>query len=173
MFFSKMPRELYKQGYFRKFQECTQLVMRSESPLTVGERELIAAFVSGVNSCRHCHGAHKRVAVAFGMDEGIFEDLMVDIESAQMPAKLKPILRYVKKLTEAPSKMTPQDAADVFDAGWDEQALHDAIMVCALFNYFNRIMDGHGIEPHFSHEAAASVPDGVSTDAYSYVPVDA
>jgi AhpD family alkylhydroperoxidase len=37
-------------------------LMRGPSPLSPGERELIAAFVSGVNSCRYCHGAHSLVA---------------------------------------------------------------------------------------------------------------
>src|SRR5260370_34774303 len=46
-------------------------LMRGPSPLSVGERELIAAFVSGINSCRYCHGAHSLVARAFGIDEAV------------------------------------------------------------------------------------------------------
>jgi alkylhydroperoxidase family enzyme len=48
-------------------------------------------------------------------------------------------------LTLAPSRMTPADAQAVFDAGWDEQALHDAVSVCALFNLMNRLVDGLGL----------------------------
>lgn len=33
-------------------------LLRDPSPLTVAERELIAAYVSGINSCTYCHGAH-------------------------------------------------------------------------------------------------------------------
>jgi len=41
-----------------KLRPYGQRLMRGPSPLTPGQRELIAAFVSGVNSCRYCHGAH-------------------------------------------------------------------------------------------------------------------
>lgn len=73
--------------------------MRGPSTLTLGERELIAAFVSGVNSCRYCHGTHARVAHGFGVDDGVFASLMDDIDRAPVEARLKPILRYVRKLT--------------------------------------------------------------------------
>ena len=37
------------------------------------------------------------------------------------------------------------DAEAVFAAGWDERALHDAVLVCALFNFMNRMVEGLGI----------------------------
>ena len=30
-------------------------------------------------------------------------------------------------------------------AGWEEQALHDAVAVCGLFNLMNRLVEGLGI----------------------------
>lgn len=40
--------------------------------------------------------------------------------------------------------MVEADAAAVYDAGWDEQALFDAVSVCALFKLMNRIVEGSG-----------------------------
>jgi uncharacterized peroxidase-related enzyme len=120
-------------------------LMRGPSPLTPGERELIAAFVSGVNSCRYCHGAHSLVARAFGVDEAVLVASLDHIEIAPVDARLKPILRYVRKLTETPSRMTAADAAAVYDAGWNDEALLHAIAVCAYFNNMNRLVEGTGI----------------------------
>jgi uncharacterized peroxidase-related enzyme len=120
-------------------------LMRGPSPLTPGERELIAAFVSGVNSCRYCHGAHSLVARAFGVDEAALGASLDDITVAPIDARLKPILRYVRKLTETPSRMTAADAAAVYDAGWNDEALLHAIAVCAYFNNMNRLVEGAGI----------------------------
>src|SRR5262249_61623663 len=53
---------------------------------------------------------------------------------------------FVKKLTLTSTRMTRADADAVFGAGWDEAALHSAIAVCCLFNFMNRLVDGHGIE---------------------------
>jgi len=33
----------------------------------------------------------------------------------------------------------------VLAAGWEEQALHDAVAVCGLFNMMNRLVEGLGI----------------------------
>ena len=43
---------LYRKEFFgRPFSQLTQQVMRGESPWSVGEREMFAAFVSRLNQC--------------------------------------------------------------------------------------------------------------------------
>ncbi len=121
-------------------------LLRDRSPLTVAERELIAAYVSGLNACAYCHGAHRVAASVFGVDETLFDALMEDADKSAVDEKLKPILAYVRKLTLTPARMTEADATRVYAAGWEEQALFDAISVCALFNFMNRIVEGSGIK---------------------------
>jgi len=124
----------------------TQDLLRGPSPFSVAERELIAAYVSGLNQCQFCHGAHSKVAAGLGVDRGLFAKLLDDVDRAPVAEKLKAVLRYVKTLTLAPSRLTQADADAVFAAGWDEQALGDAVAICALFNLYNRIVEGHGIK---------------------------
>ena len=120
-------------------------LMRGPSPLTPGERELIAAYVSGVNSCRYCYGSHSLLARGFGIDEGVFKNLMDDVDLAPVDPRLKPTLRYVRKLTETPNRMTEADADAVYQAAWSDGALLHAVAVCADFNNMNRIVEGTGI----------------------------
>jgi uncharacterized peroxidase-related enzyme len=124
----------------------TQDLLRGPSVFTVAERELIAAYVSGLNQCQFCHGAHAAVAADLGVDKSLFAALLDDVDRAPVADKLKPVLRYVKTLTLAPSRLTQADADAVFAAGWDEQALGDAVAICALFNLYNRLVEGHGIK---------------------------
>lgn len=121
-------------------------LLRDPSPLTVAERELIAAYVSGLNSCTYCHGAHVVAAQSFGIDRSLFDGLMQDIGTSEVEEKLKPLLEYVRKLTLTPAMMSDHDAEKVYAAGWEEQALFDAVSVCALFNFMNRIIEGSGIK---------------------------
>lgn len=123
-----------------------EALLRGASPLSVGERELIAGFVSGLNACSYCHGVHEGVAREFGMPAELMAALLADIETAAIDARMKPVLRYVKKLTLTPARLTQADADAVFAAGWNEQALYDAISVCALFNFMNRLVEGLGIK---------------------------
>lgn len=127
--------------------QYTEQVMRTPSPLSRGERELIAAYVSGLNQCRYCHGTHTAFAEAHGLDPDMLKAILDDLEGAPVGRKLMALLSYCKKLTETPSRLTLADAQAVKDAGWPEAALEDAVHVTALFNYYNRLMDGHGITP--------------------------
>ena len=129
----------------RPMNQYLQAVMRGPSPLSEGERETIAAYCSALNACDYCHGVHSQVAAEFGVAETLVTDLLADFDKADVDDKLKPILRYVGKLTLTPSKMTPADAASVYEAGWDETALFSAVAVCAAFNNMNRLVEGVGI----------------------------
>lgn len=151
-FFNSFPEESEVGDVYRfdpriwdHFRQFSRELMRGQSPLTYGERELIAGFVSGLNACEFCHGAHTAAAIAFGFPDDLMPSLLDDIESAPVDNKLKPILRFVKKLTVTPAKMVQADADAVFDAGWDERALHDAIGVAARYSMVNRLIQGHGI----------------------------
>lgn len=127
--------------------ELTQEVMRTgKCNFTSQERELIAAFSSGTNNCTFCFNTHKVTAEAFGVDEGLLGSLLEDIEGSSIDNKFKPVLRYVKKLTESPSRMVQADVDAIFEAGWDENDFHFIVMICALFNFYNRLMDGYGVE---------------------------
>ena len=162
-FISSLPDDAVLLHVFRAFPETAkplleyhEVLLRGPSPLSVAERELIAAYVSGLNACNYCHGVHEATARAFGVPDGLLADLLADVSAAPVDEKLRPLLRYVGKLTKSPSRMTRQDANEVFAAGWDDRALHDAVAVCALFNFMNRFVDGLGIEAGPEYFAAAS-----------------
>ena len=73
--------------------------------------------------------------------------MLKDLETADVEARLRPLLRFVRKLTLTPAQMTQADAAAVFDAGWDEKGLHDAIAVTARMYFMQRLVEGHGFAP--------------------------
>ena len=121
-------------------------IMRGASELSTAEKELIAAYVSGLNACQFCFGAHKAVAANFGVEAEIIEQLVADIDSTKFSEKLKVILRFAKKLTQEPSKVVKIDVDAILNQGWKEQTVEDVIAVVGLFNFYNRLLDGHGIK---------------------------
>jgi len=127
--------------------ELTQTAMRGEqSPFSDRECELIAAFTSGVNECTYCYGTHRATAEAFGVEPELFDALFSDVDTAPVDDAMKPILKFVRKLTESPTRMTQADADAIFAAGWDRRAFHYAILICGLFNLYNRMLEGYGIK---------------------------
>lgn len=121
-------------------------VLRQDSALTARDKELIAAFVSGLNACQYCHGVHSETAQAFGVDAGLIESLLSDFERAPVEPKLRPVLAYARNLTLEPARMVAGDAEAVFGAGWTERDLHDAVLTVCLFNFMNRLLEGHGVK---------------------------
>lgn len=130
------------------------ILLRGDSPLSVAQRELIAAYVSGLNACGFCLGAHTIIAEAFGMPAALVESLLEDLDAAPVDAALRPLLRYAQKLTREPASLRPADREAVFAAGWSERALHDAVSVCALFNFMNRLVEGMGVTTSPAIQAA-------------------
>ena len=130
---------------WRPVLELHERILRGDSAFTVGERELLAAYVSGVNACSYCHGIHADVARRHGVATEELEALLADIDTAAAPERLKPVLRYADKLTREPAKLTPEDAEAVYAAGWQERDLYQVTLICALFNFMNRVVDGLGI----------------------------
>ena len=52
--------------------EFHEALLRGPSPFTAAERELIAAYVSGLNRCRYCHGVHTATAERLGVPHAPF-----------------------------------------------------------------------------------------------------
>ena len=164
------PAEARLLDVFRAFPATSrplldyhEVLMRGPSELTVAERELIAAYVSGLNDCGYCHGVHAVTAARFGIDKDLLTGLLEDVETAAVDDRLRPVLAYVAKLTATPNRMTPSDADSVLAAGWSEKALHDAVSVCALFNLMNRLVSGLGItagEDYFEVSGQRLADDG-------------
>lgn len=168
-FLKSLPPDAVLLDVFKAFPATTkplieyhEVLLRGPSPLSVAERELIAGYVSGLNACGYCYGVHEATAREFGIPQGLMLQLIEDIDQAPIDGKMKPILRYVRKLTLSPSGMTQADADAVFTAGWNDQALHDAVSTCALFNFMNRLVEGHGIKagPEYFSLAAKRLHDG-------------
>ena len=119
-----------------------QEILREPSALDSKTKELIAAFTSRLNKCEYCEGSHTVFAISLGIDEELLNKcLNEDYETI----KLKPLLDYVKILTTSPSMLNKKNVENVLDGGYTEQELQDAIFVCAAFNMFNRIIEGHGV----------------------------
>jgi uncharacterized peroxidase-related enzyme len=70
-----------------------------------------------------------------------------DYRTAALDPADRQMLDFAVKLTRTPWQMTAEDVEGLREVGFDDVAIHDIVQVCALFNYYNRLADGLGIEP--------------------------
>jgi len=133
----------------RPLLEYHEVLLRGESPFSAAERELIAAYVSGLNNCNYCRAVHSQTANAI-------LEILSGSGLEHVDHKMRPVLAFVRKLTRSPSKITAADVDPIFVAGWDDRALHDATAICALFNLMNRLVNGLGVEAPESYTKLAA-----------------
>jgi uncharacterized peroxidase-related enzyme len=129
-------------------------LLREDGPFSPGEREMIASYVSGVNECNFCCNTHTGVAEALGTPQGLVGDLLTDIEGADIADNMKPILRYVRKLTQAPASVGQADVDAILEQGWQEDAVVFANLICGAFNLFNRWVEGLGVDANANYVKA-------------------
>lgn len=122
-----------------------QDAMRGDSPFTVAERELIAGYVSGINKCVFCCSVHTGLAEKLGNWQGLVETFLNDAPYTPENPKLVPVLAYVRKLTQDIDATGQEDIDAILAAGWDEQAVVHANLICGGFNLFNRWVTGLGV----------------------------
>ena len=67
--------------------------------------------------------------------------VLADWRTAPVSDGLRATLRFLEKLTLNPEEVGPADAAAARAAGVSDEALADAIHVCALFSMIDRLAD--------------------------------
>lgn len=72
---------------------------------------------------------------------------MRDYTTAELADRERAMLDFAAKLTRTPGAMEEADVEALREAGFGDAAIHDVVQVAALFNYYDRIADGLGIEP--------------------------
>jgi len=131
--------------YGSRAKEFTHEAMRGPSAWSVGDRELMAAYVSKVNECAFCIGAHTATARQAYQDGPKVAAVLADLESAPVEAPLRATLRMLGTLTRE-GKVGAEDMREVLVAGVSRQQVQDALAVCAAFNTTDRLADSFGFE---------------------------
>jgi alkylhydroperoxidase family enzyme len=69
------------------------------------------------------------------------------LDDAELSQAERVLLDYVKKVTEAAYRTTPEDVQLLRDHGWTEPQIAEAVYITAMFAFFNRVADAFGIAP--------------------------
>lgn len=124
-------------------RRLAEVLLRGPSPLTSGEREIIAAFVSTRNDCYFCQTSH-RAAAAHHLDGdyALVDAVRYDYRNAAVSGKLKALLAIAGKVQVSGKLVTGEDVAAARAEGATDLEIHDTVLISAAFCMFNRYVDG-------------------------------
>ena len=100
-------------------------------------------------------------------DAALVEAVLANYESAPISDAEKALLAFVDKMNRASTTISRDDVDAVKAAGWTDEALYDAITVCALFNFYNKWIDATGVS---DMSAAAYLASGERLATRGYAP---
>jgi uncharacterized peroxidase-related enzyme len=87
---------------------------------------------------------HAAVAAEL-LGEAVVHGALEDLEASALPPPEKALLRFTAKVNSEAHAVGPGDIEALHAHGWSDEAIYDAILVCALFNFYNRWIDANGV----------------------------
>jgi uncharacterized peroxidase-related enzyme len=125
--------------------QLVNVLLRGESTLSPGERELIATHVSWRNDCFFCQSIHGAVAAAqLGQDEKLVQTVKTDWLHADISPKMKALLHIAGKVQQGGKHVTEDDVSEARSQGATDLEIHDTVLIAAVFCMCNRYVDGLG-----------------------------
>lgn len=72
--------------------------------------------------------------------------MLEDHRTAPIDDKRKALFTFVEKMNAESTSIGPSDIQALENAGWTQEAIYDAITVCALFAFYNKWIDATGVQ---------------------------
>ena len=132
----------YDKEAAEPIRELTQILLRGESTLTEGERELIATVVSTGNQCKFCTAAHTAAADILLGENETSQQVKTNIATAQVNDKMKALLTIASLVRESGKAVTKEAIEKAKAEGATDIEIHDTVLIAALFCLYNRYVDG-------------------------------
>jgi uncharacterized peroxidase-related enzyme len=131
----------------RPLNDLVEVLLTGPSTLSLGERELIATYVSSRNCTHYCASIHGMIAAAhLGGDEALVKQVKTDFMQAAISPKMKALLVIAGKVQEDGKLVTATDVAAARVLGATDIEIHDTVLIAAAFCMYNRYVDGLGTE---------------------------
>ena len=72
--------------------------------------------------------------------------MLKDYRTAPITDAEKALFKFLTKVNHTANQITRADLEEARRAGWSDEALYDALTVCAIFNFYNRWCDASGVQ---------------------------
>ena len=133
----------YKTPTGRALSTLAHTILKGPSPLTSGEREMIAAYVSWLNQCAFCHQSHAASAVCqFPNGENLIESYRSENKIDGFSPLMQALLAVAAQVQQGGRNVTTESIAKAKAAGATDEIIHDTVLVAAAFCMYNRYVDG-------------------------------
>lgn len=154
----------------KPLNEFANVLLHQPHPtLSAGERELIAAYVSGLNECTFCCSSHSAFAAA-QLEGGMPVVRQVLSGVSVVSPKLQALLHIAGAVQRGGREVTAELVAQAREVGATDLEIHDTVLIAAAFCMFNRYVDGLGTFAPADEDRYAMAAQRIVHNGYGVAP---
>jgi uncharacterized peroxidase-related enzyme len=115
------------------------LMLREDSGLTKGEREMIVTTTSAANHCLYCVVAHGAILRIYEKKPLVADQVATNYRKADISPRQRAMLDFAMKVCLNSHEIEDADFAPLHEQGFSDEDIWDIASITAFFGLSNRI----------------------------------
>ena len=124
------------------------LMLREDSGLTKGEREMIVTTTSAANQCLYCVVAHGAILRIYEKKPLVADQVATNYRKADISPRQRAMLDFAMKVCLNSHEIEDADFAPLHEQGFSDEDIWDIASITAFFGLSNRIASFSNMLPN-------------------------
>lgn len=134
------------------------LMLKEDSNLTKGDREMIVTTTSAANHCLYCVVAHGAILRIYEKKPLIADQVAINYRKADISVRQRAMLDFAMKVCLNSSEINEADFTVLHAHGFNDEDIWDIASITAFFGMSNRIANFSGMLPNAEFYAMGRIP---------------
>jgi uncharacterized peroxidase-related enzyme len=134
------------------------LMLREDSGLSKGDREMIVTTTSAANQCLYCVVAHGALLRIYEKKPLVADQVAVNYRKADITARQRAMLDFAMKVCERSHEVEEADFAALQAHGFSDEDIWDIAAITAFFGLSNRMASFSNMLPNPEFYLMGRVP---------------
>ena len=134
------------------------LMLREDSGLSKGEREMIVTTTSAANHCLYCVIAHGAILRIYEKKPLVADQVSINFRKADISERQRAMLEFAMKTCLNSHEINEADFAALHAHGFNDEDIWDIASITAFFGMSNRIANFSGMLPNPEFYLMGRVP---------------
>ncbi len=134
------------------------LLLKEDSALSKGEREMIIVATSGANHCLYCVVAHGAILRVYEKKPLVADQVAVNHRKADITPRQHAMLDFALQVTRASDEIGDADFEALRAHGFDDETIWDIAAISAFFGLSNRMANVMSLRPNDEFYLMGRIP---------------
>jgi uncharacterized peroxidase-related enzyme len=137
-------------------------MLREDSGLSKGDREMIVTTTSAANNCLYCVVAHGAILRIYEKKPLVADQVAINYRKADITERQRAMLDFAMKVCLHSNEIEEADFAALHAHGFNDEDIWDIAGITAFFGLSNRMASFAGMMPNPEFYAMGRLPKSKS-----------